>query len=102
MQTHNLAGANYRQQQLRRPRRTKAIAAKQIQGFSACLASHFGPAADTMCHRLMSEDSDEPWIRRLLDVGRALTTELDQRVVLDRVLETAREIPARATPRWAS
>ena len=45
-----------------------------------------------MCHRLMSEDSDEPWIRRLLDVGRALTTELDQRVVLDRVLETAREV----------
>jgi signal transduction histidine kinase len=40
----------------------------------------------------MSEDSEEPWIRRLLDVGRALTTELDQRVVLDRVLETAREV----------
>ncbi len=31
-------------------------------------------------------------IRRLLDVGRVLTTELDQRVVLDRVLEVAREI----------
>ena len=40
----------------------------------------------------MSEDSEELWIRRLLDVGRALTTELDQRVLLDRVLETAREI----------
>jgi signal transduction histidine kinase len=40
----------------------------------------------------MSIDSEEPWIRRLLDVGRALTTELDQRVLLDRVLETAREI----------
>src|ERR1035438_10239420 len=40
----------------------------------------------------MSIDAEEPWIRRLLDVGRALTTELDQRVVLDRVLETAREI----------
>ena len=40
----------------------------------------------------MSTSSDELWIRRLLDVGRALTTELDQRVVLDRVLETAREI----------
>ncbi len=40
----------------------------------------------------MSTSSDESWIRRLLDVGRALTTELDQRVVLDRVLETAREI----------
>src|SRR5271167_3885837 len=34
----------------------------------------------------------EPWIRRLLDVGRALTTELDQGLVLDRLLETAREI----------
>jgi signal transduction histidine kinase len=31
-------------------------------------------------------------MRRLLDVGRALTTELDQRVVLDRVLEAAREV----------
>src|SRR5665213_2564665 len=40
----------------------------------------------------MSASSEELWIRRLLDVGRALTTELDQRVVLDRVLETAREI----------
>jgi signal transduction histidine kinase len=40
----------------------------------------------------MSIDPEELWIRRLLDVGRALTTELDQRVVLDRVLETAREV----------
>jgi signal transduction histidine kinase len=40
----------------------------------------------------MTASSEEPWIRRLLDVGRALTTELDQEVVLDRVLETAREI----------
>jgi signal transduction histidine kinase len=40
----------------------------------------------------MTEDSEEPWIRHLLDVGRTLTKELDQRVVLDRVLETAREI----------
>jgi signal transduction histidine kinase len=40
----------------------------------------------------MSTSSDELWIRRLLDVGRALTTELDQRVLLDRVLETAREV----------
>jgi signal transduction histidine kinase len=31
-------------------------------------------------------------VRRLLEVGRALTTELDQRKVLDLVLETAREI----------
>src|ERR1035437_10774531 len=40
----------------------------------------------------MSASSEGPWIRRLLEVGRTLTTELDQRVVLDRVLETAREI----------
>jgi signal transduction histidine kinase len=40
----------------------------------------------------MSASSEEPWIRHLLDVGRALTKELDQRVVLDRVLETAREV----------
>ena len=31
-------------------------------------------------------------MRRLLDVGRALTRELDQRALLDRVLQTAREI----------
>jgi two-component system, NarL family, sensor histidine kinase DevS len=37
-------------------------------------------------------NSEEPWIRRLLDVGRTLTRELDERLVLDRVLETAREI----------
>jgi signal transduction histidine kinase len=36
--------------------------------------------------------ASERSIRRLLDVGRALTTELDQRIVLDRVLEAAREI----------
>ena len=35
---------------------------------------------------------EELWIRRLLEVGRALVTELDLGVVLDRVLETAREI----------
>jgi signal transduction histidine kinase len=40
----------------------------------------------------MSASSEELWIRHLLDVGRALTKELDQRVVLDRVLETAREV----------
>src|SRR5271165_1153055 len=40
----------------------------------------------------MGASSEEPWIRRLLDVGRALTTELDTGVVLDRVLQTAREI----------
>jgi signal transduction histidine kinase len=40
----------------------------------------------------MSAQPDELWIRRLLDVGRSLVTELDLEVVLDRVLETAREI----------
>src|ERR1700694_335559 len=40
----------------------------------------------------MRDSSEEPWIRRLLDVGRSLTRELDEHVVLDRVLETAREI----------
>lgn len=32
------------------------------------------------------------WLRRLLDVGRSLVTELDPAVLLDRVLETAREV----------
>ncbi len=40
----------------------------------------------------MAESTEEPWIRRLLDVGRFLTRELDHHTVLDRVLETAREI----------
>ncbi|HEV3318831.1 MAG TPA: GAF domain-containing protein [Solirubrobacteraceae bacterium] len=40
----------------------------------------------------MKVDSEEPWIHRLLDVGRSLMTELDLGTVLDRVLETAREI----------
>ncbi len=40
----------------------------------------------------MNANSEESSILRLLDVGRALTKELDQRAVLDRVLETAREI----------
>jgi signal transduction histidine kinase len=40
----------------------------------------------------MIADSEESWIRRLLDIGQALVTELDQKVVLDRVLEEAREI----------
>jgi signal transduction histidine kinase len=42
--------------------------------------------------RNMSESSDELWIRRLLEVGRTLVTELDLSVLLDRVLETAREV----------
>jgi signal transduction histidine kinase len=36
--------------------------------------------------------SEGEWLRRLADVGRELTSELDQSVVLDRVLESAREI----------
>ncbi len=39
----------------------------------------------------MAAPSEEQWIRRLLDVGRVLVTELDLNKVLDRVLETARE-----------
>jgi signal transduction histidine kinase len=40
----------------------------------------------------MSESLDGAWLRRLLEVGRSLVTELDLQVVLDRVLETAREV----------
>ena len=40
----------------------------------------------------MVESSDGEWLRRLLDVGRVLTTQLQTAVVLDRVLEAAREI----------
>ena len=40
----------------------------------------------------MSSTSDEQWIRRLLDVGRTLMTELDLAAVLDRLLQTAREL----------
>jgi signal transduction histidine kinase len=40
----------------------------------------------------MRADSEELWIRRLLDVGRVLMTELDLGAVLDGVLQTAREI----------
>jgi signal transduction histidine kinase len=40
----------------------------------------------------MDESSEQAWLRRLLDVGRELVTELDLGVVLDRVLQTAREI----------
>ncbi len=40
----------------------------------------------------MAVNSEESLIRRLLDVGQALVTELDQKVVLDKVLQEAREI----------
>jgi signal transduction histidine kinase len=39
-----------------------------------------------------SASSEDLWIRRLLDVGRELVTELDLGMVLDRVLQTARDI----------
>jgi GAF domain-containing protein len=41
---------------------------------------------------MSSDPSEEPWTRRLLDVGRELVTELDLDALLDRVLQTAREI----------
>ncbi|HEV3034440.1 MAG TPA: GAF domain-containing sensor histidine kinase [Solirubrobacteraceae bacterium] len=40
----------------------------------------------------MDSSSEGVWIRRLLDVGRALMTDLDLEAVLDRVLETGREL----------
>jgi signal transduction histidine kinase len=40
----------------------------------------------------MTVDSEESWIRRLLEVGQALVTELDPKAVLDQVLQAAREI----------
>ncbi len=40
----------------------------------------------------MTLDPQESWIARLLEVGRSLVTELDTDAVLDRVLETAREV----------
>jgi signal transduction histidine kinase len=40
----------------------------------------------------MDLSSEGVWIRRLLDVGRALMTELDLEAVLERVLLTAREL----------
>ena len=40
----------------------------------------------------MTGSSEELWIRRLLDVGRALMTELDLDAVLERALQTAREV----------
>jgi signal transduction histidine kinase len=40
----------------------------------------------------MEENSEELWIRRLLEVGRALMTELDLEAVLEFVLQAAREL----------
>lgn len=40
----------------------------------------------------MPSDAEELWIRRLLDVGRILMNELDPPRVLERVLQTAREL----------
>ena len=41
---------------------------------------------------VMGDSSEEVWISRLIEVGRGLVTDLDLGVVLDRVLETAREL----------
>jgi signal transduction histidine kinase len=43
----------------------------------------------------MKTNSEESWIRRLLDVGRSLMTKLDLHAVLDRVLQMARELTGR-------
>jgi signal transduction histidine kinase len=40
----------------------------------------------------MTETSEELWIRRLLDVGRAVMSELDLAAVLDRLLQAGREV----------
>src|ERR1017187_10654457 len=40
----------------------------------------------------MGTTSEQSCIRQLLDVGRGLVTELDLDILLDRVLQTAREI----------
>jgi signal transduction histidine kinase len=40
----------------------------------------------------MTDASEEPWIRRLLDVGRAVMSELDLAAVLDRLLQAGREL----------
>lgn len=42
--------------------------------------------------KAVTETSEDLWLHRLLEVGRSLVTELDLEVILDRVLETAREI----------
>jgi two-component system, NarL family, sensor histidine kinase DevS len=39
----------------------------------------------------MSTQTEQPWVDRLLDVGRTLITELDEEAVLRRVLDVARE-----------
>ena len=40
----------------------------------------------------MAVDINESWSERLLEVGRTLMSDLDESVVLDRVLQTAREL----------
>ena len=39
-----------------------------------------------------ADGGEAAWLRRLIDVGRSLVTELDLELVLDRVLETGREV----------
>ncbi|MGD1056155.1 MAG: GAF domain-containing sensor histidine kinase [Solirubrobacteraceae bacterium] len=59
---------------------------------------HHGNGAHTLNIDRSTRSPDTPTresrdsVHQLLDVGRALTTELDQRKVLDRVLATAREV----------
>src|SRR5271169_567990 len=55
-------------------------------------AGRVSRAARSKLHVRMGASSEELRIRRLLDVGRELVTELDLGVVLDRVLQTGREI----------
>lgn len=40
----------------------------------------------------MSSSTDHDKLRRLLDVGRALTSELDTEAVLERILDEGREV----------
>jgi len=56
------------------------------------LASLLGRVGSGLSSDRVSPASEEQWIRRLLDVGRSLMTELDLAAVLDRVLQTAREV----------
>jgi signal transduction histidine kinase len=50
------------------------------------------PAIPGLSSPEVPTSSEELWIRRLLDVGRMLMSELDFAAVLERVLETAREL----------
>lgn len=63
---------------------------RHIREIPQCSVVNYGyPLAGTMTR---DSESEQPWLRQLLDVGQTLVTELDQQAVLDRVLEAAREI----------